>query len=184
MELKQILDINLKNFQNREEFINFLQQEYQIDKHCEQKIILYLNSSYVIKIGISNIDYIDNVKYDIRIYNKAKANNLEDFFEPINREGYFKNFYMNGIYSQKRLIVDKTLDLDIVFNNWINKYGRAKVSLLLKFLNDYQILDITSNNIGYDKELNTYKFIDYSPIINPNSIKIFNKWSQSLNLIF
>ena len=101
------------------------------------------------------------------------------FFEEVERVGSIKNLN-NGIYRQKKLIVNDNIDFETVFNNWINLYNIEKVLLFNTFLEKNKLFDLNKPNIGYDPVLNTYKLIDYE--LNPDGKDEGNKLDFDLAL--
>ena len=97
VDIKEILNLDLNNFKNREEFINFLSQSYTIHHHQNAKIII-LDDIYCYKIGIHKHKLVDTIFNELKFYNKALNAGFEDFFEELELMGNFKNFYANKIY--------------------------------------------------------------------------------------
>lgn len=162
VDIREVLNLDLANFSNRQEFIDFLSESYEIHPHQTVKIII-IDDIYCYKIGIHKYNLRDNIFNELKLYNKALDYNFEGFFEKLELMGNFKNFPANKIYRQKKLIIDKDLNFDILVENWIEKFGKNKVIEFNKFLDENNIWDLHRSNIGYDPEEQLYKLIDYEP---------------------
>lgn len=151
-------------------------------------IIPYENSDYVIKIPFNYDDY-DDVDYDYNYcdieyqnYIEAVKYGVEDFFAEIKPlttiEGitiYIQTRVLNGLWnSNKKYKYNeaKTKIEDIYGENvysdcptctialLIDNYGESKVLDFLIFIEEYEINDLTDNNIGIlDGNI---KILDYS----------------------
>lgn len=159
LNVDEILNFKI-NYYNRSKFLEFLKNKYTIHPHTINKIIIYDNSNYCYKIGISS-HLKDKISKEKEIYEKAKKDNLDVFFEPVELLGCFKYSPRNGLYRQKKLIVHSDWDYNKILFNWKDLYGKDKILEFNEFLNKYCLYDLNSPNIGYDSDLNTYKLIDY-----------------------
>lgn len=181
--MENLTKINLADFNSRDEFIQYLSSKgYQINEHCCSKIIIEnIDSNFIIKLGI-NTNLFDSIKMEIFIYNEAKRRNLDQYFCALEKIGEFPIYTHHGIYQQKKLIIDKNLDWDKVFDDWANN---GDILNLKNFLQEFKIFDLTPSNIGYDLNTKHYYLIDYSPnVLNENdSTYLLNNYIDNLKKI-
>lgn len=180
LNIDEILNFKI-NYSNRSDFLEFLKNKYIVHPHTRNKIIIYDNSNYCYKIGISNNFLKDPIFKEKEIYEQAKRNNLDIFFEPIELLGYFKHSPKNGLYRQKKLIVFSDWNYDEILFNWKNLYGKDKILEFNEFLNKYCLYDLNPPNIGYDPDLNTYKLIDYEICFSGERDGHKTKFNNALN---
>ena len=177
--IEDILNLDFKDFKNRKNLLKYLESNYTIHPHARNKIIILDDEYYCYKFGFSSIDYKDKIVFEKKIFQQAKKEKLEMFFEEVERVGSIKNLN-NGIYRQKKLIVNDNIDFETVLNNWINLYNIEKVLLFNTFLEKNELFDLNKPNIGYDPILKTYKLIDYE--LNPDGKDEGNKLDFDLAL--
>lgn len=163
--LEEIINLDKTQILPKKNLIILLSKKYNIHPHKSNKIIIFDKSIYCYKIGLSD-QHEDVISQETKIYQQAKNQDVDMFFESVNLIGTFKNYPKHGIYQQKKLIVYKNIDFNAVIENWINLYGIDKLVKLNNFLERYKLYDIIDTNLGWDNDLLTYKFIDYE--FNPN----------------
>lgn len=101
-------------------------------------------------------DNLENiVEKEIFIYNEAKKEGIECFFEKLNTVKENDIFYW-----QNKLIV-KPCDMNIIFENWLMNIGKEKNLKLIEFIEKWKIYDLSPSNIGFNEKENIYKIIDY-----------------------
>lgn len=168
--LNYLLTVDLKQFNNSEEFLNYLKSKYSVHEHIDSKITID-NGHNIIKIGI-NTALRDTVLFEKMMFEEANARHLDVFFAELKKEGTFQTYTKHGIYTQKKLEVN-TIAIENIIDFWIEKYGIKKVIHLFNFLKEFKIWDIKAHNIGYNSDFQNYQIFDYQPRIG--DIEYFNK---------
>lgn len=168
--LNYLLTVDLKQFKNSEEFLNYLRNNYSVYEHTDSKIIID-NDQNIVKIGI-NSALRDTVLFEKMMFEEANARHLDIFFTELKKEGTFQTYTKHGIYTQKKLEVN-TRAIENVIDFWIKKYGIKKVIYLFNFLKEFKIWDIKPDNIGYNSDFQNYQIFDYQPRVG--DIEYFNK---------
>ena len=168
--LNYLLTVDLAQFNNSKEFLNYLKNNYSVNEKTNQKIIID-NNDIIVKIGISNT-LRDTILFEKMIFEEANARHLDIFFTELKKEGTFQTYTKHGIYTQKKLEIN-TITIEEVIDFWIKKYGIKKVIYLFNFLKEFKIWDIKTDNIGYNSDFQNYQIFDYQPRVG--DIEYFNK---------
>ena len=121
--LNYLLTVDLAQFNNSQEFLNYLKNNYSVNEKTNQKIIIE-NNDIIVKIGISNA-LRDTILFEKMIFEEANARHLDIFFAELKKEGTFQTYTKHGIYTQKKLEIN-TITIEEVIDFWIKKYGIKK----------------------------------------------------------
>ena len=85
--LNYLLTVDLKQFNNSEEFLNHLKKNYSVHEYIDSKITID-NGHNIVKIGI-NTALRDTVLFEKMMFEEANARHLDVFFAELKKEGTF-----------------------------------------------------------------------------------------------